>query len=52
MDDLGNNLNVIKSRRHVNNAEYIEIKVTTQDRVIIVVNCYCPSDRMLTFDAI
>ena len=47
-----NNLNASESRRYMEEAEYIEVKVTSKDSSINVANYYCPDDKKLSLDTL
>lgn len=47
-----NNLNASETKRYMEEAEYIEVKVTTKETVLNIVNFYCPNDKQLSLDTI
>jgi ribonuclease HI len=47
-----NNINASESRRYMDEAEYIEVKVTLRDSTFNIVNYYCPDDKMLSLDTL
>ncbi|PVD38981.1 hypothetical protein C0Q70_01606 [Pomacea canaliculata] len=47
-----NNMNASETKRYMDEAEYIEVKVTITNSILHVINYYCPSDKMLSLDTI
>ncbi|KAK7113996.1 hypothetical protein V1264_000134 [Littorina saxatilis] len=47
-----NNINASETNRYMEEAEYIEVKITTNDSKMNIVNYYCPNDKMLSLDTI
>lgn len=47
-----NNINARETKRYMEEAEYLAVKITTKDRSFTVVNYYCPDDKMLSLDTI
>ena len=47
-----NNLCASETKRYMEEAEYIHLKVTFKDNAIDLVNYYCPNDKMLALNTI
>ena len=47
-----NNINAREISRYMEEAEYLEVKVTIKDSNITIINFYCPNDKKLSLDTI
>jgi len=47
-----NNINVSETKQYMEEAEYLELKVTIRESSLNIVNCYCSNDKKLSLDTI
>ena len=47
-----NNISAVENKKFMEEAEYIEVKITTTDSTMKVVNYYCPNDKILSLDTL
>ena len=47
-----NNLTASETKRYMDEAEYIQVKITLKDTILEVVNYYCPDNKALSLDTI
>jgi hypothetical protein len=47
-----NNINVSETKQYMEEAEYLEFKVTIRESSLNIVNCYCSNDKKLSLDTI
>ena len=47
-----NDINASETSKHMEEAEYTEVKVTIKDSTLNIVNYYCPDDKMLSLDTL
>ena len=47
-----NNIDARETKRYMEEAEYLAVKINTKDRSFTVVNYYCPDDKMLSLNII
>ena len=47
-----NNLNASESTRCMEESEYLQVKVSTPNSILNIVNYYCPDDKLLAMDSI
>jgi exonuclease III len=47
-----NNINARETKQYLEEAEYLEVKVTIRESSLNNVNYYCPNDKMLSLDTI